>query len=207
MAKNKKIKKRIKFLLITSMTLILGCFGIYEGLLLTRIEIDPTGSETIARIHKKPLIPIFKDTDIEVPKVYQAIMTRKTRHDSSFFSFFNYRVELKAPNWKIVPITTYSVLGYFSNRKLTNQINESIQNKIPFTTQFRDLPFFFAGLFLVLIAGIFIYVEVNEIKRERIKREERKNKRKKLKESPECIQQPAEPKPEKYKDINDSIIK
>ena len=137
MSKNQRIKQQITLLLILLILFMGGFFLFYDGLFLTRIEIDPTGQETIVHIHKKPLIPIFKDVDIEVPKVYQAIMTRDI--NKFILSAFSYRVELKAPNGKIVPITSYSLLRYFSNRKLEKQINESIQNKISFTTEFRDI--------------------------------------------------------------------
>ncbi|MBO7611264.1 MAG: hypothetical protein J6T23_03535 [Elusimicrobia bacterium] len=206
MSKKNRIKKEISFFLLLLLFLVLGLSGIYKGLFSTRIEIDPTGQETIVHIYKKPVIPIFKESDIVVPKVYQAIMTRETGRSRSIFHFFSYRVELKAPNGQIVPITSYSLLGYFSNKKLTNQINDSIQNKIPFTIKFIDISPYLLGLFVLEIIAIFLFVEYNTRKETKKRYEERKRRRM-LKKNPEGIQQTPDPKPEKYNNINDSIIK
>ncbi len=211
MSKSNRIKKQILNLFILLMFVLAGLFSVAKGSFSTTIEIDPTGTEISAYVQKKAMFSPLKEPDIVIPKVYQAIMKRKNRYRKSILALFSYRVELKSSNGQFVPITDYSVLRYFFNRKLTNQINDSIQNRIPFTKTFREFHFAFFGVFVIVLCILFIWVDIDYKKqlKQRLQksRERRKIKMKKTKENPEYIQQSTEPEPEKYKNINDSIIK
>ena len=209
MSKSKRIKDQIISLFLLILFVVWGLSFIDDGIFVTTIEIDHTGTETIAHIHKKTMFSPFKKTDIVVPKVYQVRMKRNA--PESLFTALSYRVELKASNWKIVPVTTNSILRYFSNRKLTNQINESIQNKVPFRTEFREVTSIFLGAFIIMMCYLFVVIYICDKKEAKLRMQERRTRRrmkmKMAEENPEYIQQSAEPKPEKYKNINDSIIK
>ncbi len=211
MSKPNRIKKQILYLFTLLMLVSAGLLYIDNGAFSTTVEIDSTGTEIIAHVHKKTMFSPLKESDIVVPNVYQAVMKRKNRYRKSILALFSYRVELKSSNGKIVPVTDYSVLRYFFNRKLTNQINDSIQNRIPFTKTFREFHFAFFGVFVIVLCILFIWVDIDYKKqlKQRLQksRERRKIKMKKTKENPEYIQQSTEPEPEKYKNINDSIIK
>ena len=197
MSKKHRIEKRLEYIIFILILLAAGCFSIAKGLFSTTIEIDPTEPEISVHIQKKPIFSRLTKSDTVVYNVYQAVMTRERSHSESTLSLFSYRVELKIHNEKNLPITEYSFLKYFYNRKLKNQINDSIQNRTPFKTTFREYPSLALGIFIIILSFLFILAKISynkDVKKRRMKHE---NIDVKTNTNTE-LQQPTEPNSEKH---------
>ena len=202
----RKFKNNIvKDILLLLVICFVGVLFFLKGALPRTIEIDPTGKEVTAKLYVRSFFPPFNKNEFSISNVKQAVITKM----SSRKSFSTYTVELESYTGYKYSITP-DFLGYTFKRRLQNQINASIQNKTPFKKAFIDIYLSLCGIIIVLLAILLILLDIKgtklykEWKRRREKYKENNN----FEISPKSNQQqPTEPNPGKYKNINDSIIK
>ena len=170
---------------------LMGLYSFLLGLSPVKVEINSTGTESQAQIHRKSMIPPFKTIDIMVSNVKQAIITSSRSSKGAI----NYRIELEDFKGYRYPITAYYSSGYKSKANLQDRINDSIRNRTEYKNTFRQPFFIFFGLFFIFISVITFKVEKKINK-----------KTSPYQNIPQQTQQP-DFEEEKYKNINDSIIK
>ncbi len=191
---NKKTPKFIPFLFI-----VIGIFFMTLGMSPTYFEIN---SSAQAHIHRKSMIPPFKDIDIFIPDVKQAIIgqTRTSKGGTT------YRVELEDYRGKRTPITLYYSSGYNSKELFQNNINSAINNRTEYRYVIKQHGFTAVGL-LCIIIQIFILLaskiqnnnSIGQTKPKQVQRNSFPN---------QTYQQPeVHSEKDKYDRINNSIIK
>ena len=173
-----------------SIFILSGLWLMLTGLLPVTIEINPVNDTITAQIHKRSVIPPFNNIDLTVTNVKQAVLgfSRSSKGGTT------YRVELESFNGKRTPVTKYYSSGYSSKSKLQDAINQAIQTKTNFSCVNRDITMIFAGFFFMLIPSIIMFVFIGQEK-QKTKNISPDNQTKIISEE------------EKYKNINDSIIK
>jgi len=153
------------FLLIMLIVFILiGLYLFVSGFFPIKIEISHLTSEPVATIHKKSIIPPFKDIEITVPNLRQAVMGTKlsrSSHSKNEIQInsrnYIYRVELESSDGTIVPVTNSYNSNYTSKQKLLFKINESIKEKTPLEyviTQYENI---LIGAVFIVIPSIVLY--------------------------------------------------
>lgn len=173
-----------------SIFIVSGLWLMLIGLLPVTIEINPVNDTVTAQIHKISVLPPFNNIDLTVTDLKQAVLgsSRGAKGGTT------YRVELESFDGKRTPVTKYYSSGYSSKAKLQDAINNAIQNRINFSYVSRDFIMIICGLFFVLIPSIIMFVFIGQEKQ---------------KEKNISLEQQTKPitEEEKYKNINDSIIK
>ena len=196
--KNNTFKKMPKFGIILYLLIFIfaGFYFTIMGCLPIEIKINNINDVATAQIRKKSIMPPFKDININIPSVKLAVITSSRSSKGGT----TYRVELEAYNGQRYPITYYYSSGYSSKAKLQDKINAAIQNKSDFNYTVRQTFMAFFGLIFMLIPSFIMYVTI------------KKGPAKKT--NPTIPTQPIptttnkpETEEEKYKNINDSIIK
>ncbi len=187
--------------IFTILLLIVGSFFVIKGFVPQTIRIVPTETEVTAYIHKKSFLPPFKDIDIVVPNVKQAIISKGKDSENKVYC----RVELENSDGRKVVVTGKH--GYKFKQKLQKQINDSIQSKIPFTVDFIEKDFLFFGVFFIVIGISKILLYVREIKRLMNMKIAKETFKIPINITSYNQQQTNDSLQEKYKNINDSIVK
>ena len=194
-----KKKQPPKFFLL--IFILIGLYFFFLGFLPITVEINTTSMGSHAQIHRISMIPPFKSVDIMIPNVKQAIITASRGSKGGT----NYRVELEDFKGYRYPVTFYYSSGYNSKARLQDTINDSIRNRTEYKNTFRQ-PFF------MLFGFIFIFVSVIMLKAKKKTSNTMQQKTPVRVQTPyqtripQQTQQP-ESEEEKYKNINDSIIK
>ena len=178
--------------------ILIGLYFFFVGLSPVKVEINPTSMGSQAQIHRKSMIPPFKDINIMIPNLKQAVITTSRSSKGGT----TYRVELEDFKGYRYPVTAYYSSGYESKARLQDTINNSIRNRTEYKNTFRQPFFIFFGL-------IFIFVSVIMLK------EKNKINNTVQQKTPTRVQTPykthipqqTESEEEKYNKINNSIIK
>ena len=202
----KKISKRkinqICDIMLWSLFLTAGILVFLWGVLPRTIEIDPTGVEITAQLHKRSVFPPFKKEVVFVSNVKQAVITKATRRKRIPF----FAVELETFNGEKTPITI-NFWGFLLKQRLENQINNSIQNRTNFKKTFIDIYLLICGILLILISTLCILLGIDDIKRDKERNRRRREKYKEKKALERSLKGNIEPEQKEYNNINDSIIR
>lgn len=183
-------------ILYLSIFILIGFYFTLTGCLPVEVKIKTVDDVATAQIHRKSMMPPFKDININMPNVKLAIVTSSRSSKGGT----TYRVELEAYNGQRYPITFYYSSGYSSKAKLQDKINEAIQNKSDFNYTVRQIFMIFFGLIFMLIPSFIMYVFM--------KKGPISSTLKNPITSTETVSaEEIESEEEKYKKINDSIIK
>ena len=192
-----RVKQQPKFLIISFF--LIGMYLCIIGTFSIKVEIIPTGTEIQAQIHKKSNIPPFKNIDIIIPNLKQALVT--TTKDSKGRT--EYRTELEDYQGHRYPVTSYYGSAYYANATLQKQINSSIKNKITFTNSISQKKFMGMGTILLFVS--LVWSMANKKATNTTQQQSRPHPYQVPEKMPEEFQ--TESEEEKYKNINDSIIK
>ena len=196
--KNNSFKKmpKIGIVLYLSIFVFVGLYFTLMGCLPVEIKINNVNNVAAAQIHKKSIMPPFKDVNINVPNVKLAVLTTSRTSKGGT----TYRVELETYNGQRYPITFYYSSGYTSKTKLQDKINEAIKNKTDFNYTARESFMIIFGLIFMLIPSFMIFGFIKN-----------GNKISTIKKQSTTMQtisaNKIESEEEKYKNINDSIIR
>ena len=142
-----KLERQSKTFIV--ITFLLGLYFCFIGSFPIEIKIFPIGKEMQAQIHKKSKIPPFKDIDITVYNLNQAIVTTSKDYKGHTL----YRTELEDYRGYRFPVTSYyDGLYRYNNKKLQKQINASIKNKTEFTNSISQNFFIMLGVAFIFIS-------------------------------------------------------
>ena len=177
---------------------IIGLYAFIIGVFPISVEINSTSSGSQAQIHRKSMIPPFKDINIMIPNLKQAVITTSRSSKGGT----TYRVELEDFKGYRYPITAFYSSGYKSKANLQDRINDSIRNRTEYKKTFRQPFFIFFGLFF-----IFVSLLVLKAKNKINKTTQQKTPVRVQTPYQTHIPQQTESEEEKYKNINDSIIR
>ena len=178
---------------------LIGLYSFFIGVSPVKVEISPASTGSQAKIHRQSVIPPFKDINILIPNLKQAIITSSRTSKGGT----TYRVELEDFKGYRYPITSFYSSGYNSKANLQDRINDSIRNRTEYKNTFRQPFFMLFGLFFILVSLITLKVSKKANKTTQQKTPVRTPYQTHI---PQQTQQP-ESEEEKYKDINDSIIR
>lgn len=167
------------------------------------LEVNHTDTESFAHIHRKSMIPPFKDIDITVNNLKQAIITTSKGSKGKT----NYRVELESFNGERTSIVPYYSSGFFSKQKIQEQINSSIYSKTPFKIIIKQSSISFSGSIFFFIILIFIFSVIKYGNKQKNIPPTKQPQNKPTPQYPRSQQSKSTTEEEKYKNINDSIIK
>lgn len=193
----KKIPK-VGLILYISIFILVGFYFMLMGILPVKIKIKTIDNVTIAQIHRKSMLPPFKDININMPNVKLAVVTSSRTSKGST----TYRVELEAYNGQRFPVTYYYSSGYLSKANLQDKINSAIQNKSDFDYIVRQPFMAFFGFIFMLISSIIMFSAIK--KGSTTSTLKNSNSTSTTQTAPT---NKIEPEEDKYKDINNSIIK
>ena len=186
---------KIVISLYLSIFIFIGLFFTVNGCLPIKIKINNIDNVATAQIHRKSILPPFKDVNINMPNVKLAVVTSSRSSKGGA----TYRVELEAYNGQRFPITNYYSSGYTSKAKLQDKINSAIQNKSDFDYIVRQPFMIVFGLIFMLIPSIMFFSIIKGTTQLTCKRN--------TSSMPTPISNKPESEKEKYHNINDSIIK
>ena len=190
---------------------MIGFYFFIVGFLPITVEIIPSGTQVQGQLHRKSMLPPFKNIDISIPTLKQAVIntSRSSKGGTT------YRVELEDFKGNRFPVTSVFSSGYRDKQDLQNNINDAIKNRYQYkykTQQTFFIIFGFIFMFGPLMSLIFS-------KRSNVKTyQQSRSQNKSSMENPIEIQRPQdfsiphqtqypESEQEKYKNINESIIK
>ena len=178
--------------------IIIGLYFMFIGFFPVEIGINPSSNTIEAQIHRKSYIPPFKDVDITIPNIKQAIITSSRSSKGGT----TYRVELESYSGQRTPITTYYSSGYNSKELLRQAINKAIDDRTEYKHTISQLGFLIFGFLFTLIPSLILIASISQ----KNKSDEQPQK------TVQTNQRQFEPpttstEKEKYKNINDSIIK
>lgn len=198
--KNNTLKKipKVGLILYISIFILVGFYFMLMGILPVKIKIKTIDNVTIAQIHRKSMLPPFKDININMPNVKLAVVTSSRTSKGST----TYRVELEAYNGQRFPVTYYYSSGYLSKAKLQDKINDAIQRKSDFDYIVRQPFMAFFGFIFMLISSIIMFSAIK--KGSTTSTLKNSNSTTTTQTAPT---NKIEPEEDKYKDINNSIIK
>lgn len=198
--KNNTLKKipKVGLILYISIFILVGFYFMLMGILPVKIKIKTIDNVTIAQIHRKSMLPPFKDININMPNVKLAVVTSSRTSKGST----TYRVELEAYNGQRFPVTYYYSSGYLSKANLQDKINSAIQNKLDFDYIVRQPFMAFFGFIFMLISSIIMFSAIK--KGSTTSTLKNSNSTSTTQTAPT---NKIEPEEDKYKDINNSIIK
>ena len=187
---------KLGLILYLSIFILVGFYFTIMGCLPIEVKISNIDNVATAQIHKKSIIPPFKDVIINMPNVKLAVVTSSRSSKGGT----TYRVELEAYNGQRFPITSYYSSGYSSKAKLQDKINAAIQNKSDFNYTVRQIFMTVFGLIFMLIPSFMLFVFMKKgtttLKNPKTPTQTETTPTNKV-----------ESEEEKYKKINDSIIK
>jgi hypothetical protein len=166
-------------------------------------EVNHTDTESFAHIHRKSMIPPFKDIDITVNNLKQAIITTSKGSKGKT----NYRVELESFNGERTPVMPYYSSSYFSKRKLQDQINSSLSTKTPFKIIIKQSSMSFSGSIFFFATIILIFYVIKHGNKQKNIPSAKQPQRSPTPQYPRPQPPKSTTEEEKYKNINDSIIK
>lgn len=177
---------------------LIGLYAFFIGVVPIKVEINSTNAGVQAQIHRISMIPPFKDINIMIPNLKQAVITTSRSSKGGT----TYRVELEDFKGYRYPITSYYSSGYRSKARLQDTINNSIRNRAEYKNTFRQPFFIFFGLF-------FIFVSLLVLKAKNKINKTTQQKTPVRVQTPYKTHIPQQPESEhdKYKRINDLIIK
>ena len=176
--------------------LLIGLYAFFIGVSPVKVEINSTSAGSQAQIHRKSMIPPFKDINIMIPSLKQAIITSSRTSKGGT----TYRVELEDFKGYRYPVTAFYSSGYNSKAILQDRINDSIRNRSEYKNTFRQPFFIFFGLVFMFVSVIILKVANKTNKNTQQKTPVRTPYKTHIPQQPESEE-------EKYKNINDSIIK
>ena len=130
--------------------LIVAAYVFIEGLSVKTIKIVPTETEVTAYFNKKSAWLLFKEKKEVIPEIKQAILTKQEAYNLGLFYFHYVGLETYSGQRTLIRV----IFGFeesSSALKLQNQINDSIQNRTPFTKTFRQTEQMFIGLFFIIL--------------------------------------------------------
>lgn len=204
-------------ILVGILFLLMGIGIASDGIPTKTIKIAPTETQINVYTHTKSTWPPFKSIDYSVKNVKHAVLTGK----GSLSSFRS--LKLETYNGKYFHITAGSHFPSF-RQNLKNRINDAIESRTPSTIVFRETPSLIEGIaftivgILTILFGLFWHIKTKRNKK--IKEANINDEQKKLLD---VLQQHIQQKEqgldtprqqnkskleqEKYKNINDSIIK
>lgn len=180
--------------------ILIGLYFFLVGIFPIQVEISPAETGMKAQIHRKSMIPPFKNIDIIIPNVKQASVNVSRSSNGQI----TYRVELEDFQGYRFPLSSYFSSGYHSKVILQDKINASIRNRIEFKDTIYQLFFVFFGLIFIIIP-LLILIAVSKTSNNKIQQSQPHVKPQGV-PIPQQTKQP-ESEQEKYKDINDSIIR
>lgn len=130
--------------------LIAAAYVFIEGLSVKTIKIIPTETEVTAYFNKKSAWLLFKEKKEVIPEIKEAVVTKQLAYKSRLFYLHFVGLETYSGQRTLIRV----IFGFeesSSALKLQNQINDSIQNRTPFTKTFRQTEQMFIGLFFIIL--------------------------------------------------------
>ena len=191
---------------------MIGFYFFIIGFLPITVEIIPAGTQVQGQIHRKSMIPPFKNIDISIPILKQAVITTSRSSKGGT----TYRVELEDFKGYRFPVTSVFSSGYRDKEKLQNRINDAIRNKYQYKYKTQQTFFIIFG-FIFMFVPLLAFIASKKTNTNSYQ-QSRPNQYRRPIDSPRQIQRPQdfpiphqtqypESEEEKYKNINDSIIK
>ncbi len=144
-----KKERSVLNIILSIVCFIVGIAFFVEGLPTKTITIDPTGPGINAHLYRRSTWPPFRKYDDFIPNIKEAVVTKDRGRSLTYYS-----VQLETLNNKKISVTEGSLVLVFQ-KKLKDQINNSIQNKTPFTKTFRETTNLLSGLFFIVV-GLFL---------------------------------------------------
>ena len=180
--------------LFISCFILLGLYLLLTGIFPINIEINPSPDKTEVKIHKKSAVPPFKNIDIVIPNVKQAVIgsSRSSKGGTT------YRVEFETFDGKRIPVTSYYSSGYVPKEILQKTINKVIQDRTEYKHVVRQTFLLIFGFIFTLIPSVMLFVFIIQTKKPTEASAQHYQTRDTFSSQRED---------EKYNDINDSIIK
>jgi len=180
--------------LFISCFILLGLYLLLTGMFPINIEINPSPDKTEVKIHKKSAVPPFKNIDIVIPNVKQAVIgsSRSSKGGTT------YRVEFETFDGKRIPVTSYYSSGYVPKEMLQKTINKVIQDRTEYKHVVRQTFLLIFGFIFTLIPSVMLFVFIIQTKKPTEASAQHYQTRDTFSSQRED---------EKYNDINDSIIK
>ena len=188
--------------LFISCFILIGLYLLMVGIFPINLKVTPLDNRTEIQIHKKSAIPPFKDIDIVIPNVKQAVIgsSRSSKGGTT------YRVELESYDGKRIPITSYYSSGYSSKEMLQQSINKAINNRSVYERVIRQFGLLIFGFIFTVIPSImligFIFSPKNTAK-QKIQSQHQKG----MQHYQTTDTTSTNTEEDKYKNINNSIIK
>ena len=130
--------------------LIAAAYVFIEGLSVKTIKIIPTETEVTAYFNKKSAWLLFKEKKEVIPEIKEAVVTKQLAYKSRLFYLHFVGLETYSGQRTLIRV----IFGFeesSSALKLQNQINDSIQNRTPFTKTFRQTEQMFIGFFFIIL--------------------------------------------------------
>lgn len=191
---------------------MIGFYFFIVGCLPISVEINPVEKQVQGQIHRKSMIPPFKNIDISIPNLKQAVITTSRSSKGGT----TYRVELEDFEGYLYPITAYYSSGYGSKARLQDTINNSIRNRYQYKYRTQQTFFIIFG-FVFMFVPMLVFIaskktNTNSYQQSRPNQYRRPIDRPRQFQRPQDFSMPhqtqyPESEEEKYKNINDSIIK
>ena len=180
--------------LFISCFILLGLYLLLTGMFPINIEINPSPDKTEVKIHKKSAVPPFKNIDIVIPNVKQAVIgsSRSSKGGTT------YRVEFETFDGQRIPVTSYYSSGYVPKEMLQKTINKVIQDRTEYKHVVRQTFLLIFGFIFTLIPSVMLFVFIIQTKKPTEASAQHYQTRDTFSSQRED---------EKYNDINDSIIK
>ena len=188
--------------LFISCFILMGLYLLLLGLFPINMEITPFSDRTEVQIHKKSAIPPFKNLDIVIPNVKQAVIgsSRSSKGGTT------YRVELESYDGNRIPITSYYSSGYASKETLQKTINNAINNKTKYKSVIRQFSFLIFGFIFTMIPSVMLMGFISASKKTTKQNAQAQHQKgTQFYQATDSVSTHTED--DKYKNINDSIIK
>ncbi len=190
--------------------LIVGLYLFIVSRFPTSLEITHTESGVQAYMQTRSMLPPFNNIQVFIPKLERAIITTDYASEGGP----DYRVELEDVEGRCFPISPFFSSDYKEAKLLEKRINDSIENKYKFSSknliEHDSLQQF--GFLFMLISAVALIIprqkenNTNQQKRPKHKGTSKNGRKTQVLPISHQTQQPKADK-EKYKNINDSIIK
>ena len=145
--------------------LIVAAYVFIEGLSVKTIKIVPEETEVTAYFNKKSAWLLFKEKKEVIPEIKEAVVTKEQAYKTRLFYLHFVGLETYSGQRTLIRV----IFGFeesSSALKLQNQINDSIQNRTPFTKTFRQTEQMFVGLFFIILCISALLYEYIKAKRD-----------------------------------------
>ena len=147
-------KETVIFYLVMLIFATIGCFTfILEGIFPKEIKIEPTEKAVNAHIIRTDglVLPPFKKADYLIKNVKQAVIV-KDKMSILAISIPTYGISLELYDGYKYSIM-HETLGFYSSKvELKDQINDSIQNRTPFSKMYIEKGHLLFGIVYMLVA-------------------------------------------------------